>query len=52
MRVLLGCSEYDEVLVDVMTDIFMSRESVYFLWSDFISSILFSIVVSSLKLYA
>ena len=31
MRLLLGCSEYEEVLFDVMNDIFMSRESVYFL---------------------
>ena len=29
-----------------MTDIFMSRDSIFFIWSDFISTIIFSIVVS------
>ena len=41
-----GCSEYGEGLVDVISNIFMSRESMFFMCSNFISSSFVSIYVS------
>ena len=40
-------SEDKEVFFDFMADIFISRESMFFIWSDLISSIFFSFFVSS-----